>query len=126
MSKNQFGEEDVVELEETASRYGLNGYFDMDTWQPFYNLQRAVPIATYNENLYLKQNRTIVITDEQHQTYLIRILDYRVTDDISPLEMQKDNIRALILNRRKYELLARLQTDLLEEAEKSNNVKRYL
>lgn len=126
VTKARFGDEEVVELEELASRHGLAGYFDMDTWLPFYNLQRAVPIATYNENLFLKQNRSIVITDDQHQTFFVRILDYKVSDDISPLEMQRDNIRALILNHRKVEILARLQNDLLAEAEQSNNVKRYI
>ena len=92
---------------------------------PFYTLQGAVPITTYNENLYLKQNRTIVLNDD-NTTYLVRILDYKVGDEISPLELQAENIRSILLNHRKLDILNRLQSDLLAEAEKSDNVKRYL
>ena len=90
---------------------------------PFYNLQTVVPITTYNEDLFLKQNRSIVIGDDS-LTYYVRILDYKVSDDFSPLELQHDNIQAIILNHRKIEILSKLQSDLLAEAEKSGQVKR--
>ena len=54
------------------------------------------------------------------------IVEYKVSDEPSPMEMQVENIRAIILNHRKLDILARLQSDLLEEAEKSDNVKRYI
>jgi hypothetical protein len=124
VSQYNFDEENVVELEELASRYGLSGYYDADTWIPFYQLQAVTPIAAYNETLYLKQNRTIVLSDDS-LTYLVRIIDYKVTDDVSPLELQKDNIRAIILNHRKLEILNKMQADLLKEAEDGGYVKRY-
>lgn len=123
MAKRMFADEDVVELEETASRYGLQGYYDGNVWMPFYSLQAVVPVTTYNENLFLKQNRSIVLSDDS-LTYYVRILDYKVSDEVSPLELEQDNIRAMIINRRKLEILGKLQSDLLAEAEKSGNVKR--
>ena len=125
ISSRSFGDHEVVDLEETASRYGINGYFDADTWIPFYTLQSAIPITTYNENLYLKQNRTIVLSDN-NLTYMARILDYKVGDETSPLELQTENIRSILLNLRKIDILNHLQSDLLEEAEKGNHVKRYI
>ena len=125
ISQSNFDESDIVELEETATRNGMTGHYDADSWMPFYTLQGAVPITTYNENLYLKQNRTIVLNDD-NTTYLVRILDYKVGDEISPLELQAENIRSILLNHRKLDILNRLQSDLLAEAEKSDNVKRYL
>ena len=125
ISQHNFDESDIVELEETATRNGMTGHYDADSWMPFYTLQGAVPITTYNENLYLKQNRTIVLNDD-NTTYLVRIMDYKVGDEISPLELQAENIRSILLNHRKLDILNRLQSDLLAEAEKSDNVKRYL
>lgn len=120
-----FGDRELIELENTASRHNLSGYYDIDTWIPFYTLQGMVPITTYNEKLYLKQNHSIVLTDDG-TTYLVRIVDYKVSEENSPLELQKDNIHSIILNHRKIEILNRLQSDLLEEAEKGDNVKRYI
>lgn len=125
ISRRDFDEQDVVELEETAQRYNLTGYYDINTWMPFITLQRSVPISTVNENIYLRQNRTIELTDGE-VTYLVRILDYKVSDEISPLEMQTETIRSIILNHRKLAILSRLQNDLLSEAEKDDNIKRYI
>ena len=123
VAHNPFVEKDIIELEETASRNGLTGYYDYETWIPFYTLQSAVPVTTYNESLFLKQHRTITLSDDS-LFYAARILDYKVTDDISPLDLQRDNIRAIILNHRKVEALEKLRTDLLDEAERGGHVKR--
>ena len=125
IGERNFDEGNVVDLEELASHYGLTGYYDINTWMPFYTLQGAVPIVTYNENLYLKQNHTIVLNDDS-VTYLARIIDYKMSDETPPLELQAENIRSILLNHRKLEILTRLQADLLEQAEQSDNVKRYI
>lgn len=125
VSSRDFDDHEIMEMESVASRNDLSGYFDVDTWIPFYTLQGVVPIITYNENLYLKQNHSIVLNDGEN-THLVRIVDYKVSDETSPLELQRDNIRSIILNHRKIEILNRLQSDLLEEAEKGENVKRYI
>lgn len=124
IGKRDFNESDIVELESIARRNGFNGHYDADTWMSFYSLQSAVPITTYNESLYLRQNRIIQLSDDT-TAYFVRIFDYKITDDSAPLETQTDNIRSIILNRRKLDILDRLQNDLLTEAEKSGNVKRY-
>ena len=125
IERRGFDEHDVVELEETATRHNLSGYYDADSWMPFYTLQSSIPITTYNENLYLKQNHTITLTDNDN-TYMVRILDYKMSDETSPMELARDNIRSILLNNRKLDILNRLQSDLLNEAEKSDNVKRYI
>lgn len=121
--RSSFGESDILDLEEIASRNGFAGYYDAETWIPFYTLQASVPVTAYNEQLFLKNNRSITLSDDS-LFYAARILNYRVTDDVSPLEVQRDNIRALILNHRKTEALNKLRSDLLKEAEESGNVKR--
>lgn len=121
--KHQFRDEEVVEMQQLAKRIGATGSYDANTWMPFYTLLSVVPITTYNESLYLKQNRSIVLVDDSLCWY-VRILDYKISDDVSPLELQKDNIRAIILNHRKLDILNRLQTDLLKEAEEGGHIKR--
>ena len=57
-------------------------------------------------------------------TYYVRILDYKVSDEASPEELEHDNIRAIILNRRKLDILNKMQADLMSEAESGGHVKR--
>ena len=120
--KHNFRDEDIVEMQSIATRVGGTGSYDGDTWVPFYSLQTVVPVTTYNEGLFLKQNRAIVLADDSLCWY-VRILDYKISDDIAPLELQMDNIRAIILNHRKLEIINRLQADLLKEAEEGGHIK---
>ena len=121
VSSSRFGDAEVVEMEQVASRHGLQGYYDIDTWMPFYSFQAAVPVITYNENLFLRQNRSIVFSDDS-TSYFARIVDYKVTDEVAPLEMQQSAIRAIILNHRKVDILSKMQADLMAEAEKGGHI----
>lgn len=121
VNKRVFSDAEVVDMEQLATRHHLKGYYDADTWMPFYSLQAAVPITTYNENLFLKQNHSIVLSDDS-LTYFVRIINYRVADDISPLDMEKQSIRSIIINHRKVELLAKMQADLMAEAERAGEI----
>lgn len=121
VNKHVFSDAEIVDMEQLATRHGMQGYYDADTWIPFYTLQSAVPITTYNENLFLRQNHSIVLSDDS-LTYFVRIIAYRVADDISPLDVQRQAIKSIIINRRKVDLLAKMQNDLMEEAEKGGHV----
>lgn len=123
VARGSFTEKDIIDLEEVASQNGFSGYYDAETWMPFYSFQSVVPVTTYNESLFLKQHRTITLTDDS-LFYAARILDYKVSDDISPLDLQRENIRALLLNHRKVEIIENLHADLLAEAERGGHVKR--
>ncbi|MBR1549822.1 MAG: hypothetical protein IJ634_04215 [Bacteroidales bacterium] len=123
--RGTFGDGDVLELEETASRNGFSGYYDASAWMPFVSLQTVIPVTAYNEQLFLRQHRTITLSDDS-LFYAARILDYKVTDETSPIEIQRDNIRAIIVNHRKIDILNKLRSDLLAEAEKGGYVKRKL
>ena len=46
-----------------------------------------------------------------------------ISDETAPLELQRDNIRAIIVNHRKTALLGKLQADLLAEAAEGGHIK---
>lgn len=123
VARGSFAEKDIIDLEEIASHNGFVGYYDAETWMPFYNFQTVVPVIAYNESIFLKQHRSITLTDDS-LFYAARILDYKVSDDISPLDLQRENIRAILLNHRKVEILEHLRADLLQEAERGGHIKR--
>lgn len=125
VGRDDFSESDVMELEKLASVNGFSGYYDASSWIPFVTLQTAIPFTAYNEQRFLSQHRSIAFSDDS-LFYAARILDYRVTDELSPLEVQRDNIRVIILNLRKIDILNKLQADLLKEAEDDGAVKRTL
>lgn len=123
VTASRFGETEVAEIGQIASRHGLQGYYDADSWIPFYTLQAAVPVTVYNENHFLRQNRSVVFSDDS-LSYFARIIDYKVTDEVAPLETQQQAIRAIILNHRKVDILSTMQADLMAEAERGGHIEK--
>lgn len=112
---------DRVELEEYCHKYASNFYLDDNTWLLFDDLLKEIPIKTYNEELFLKNNRYLEVEDSLN-LYLLNIKGFRIKNTASPLTFEKKNIRNIILNKRKLDLLARMKKDIYTDAVNSNEV----
>ena len=53
---------------------------------------------------------------------MVRIVDYKLKDGISPLSLEKPNIRRIILNNRKIEFLENLKLDIYKKAKKNKEI----
>ncbi len=124
MSKKKLDDNDMQDLQHIAASHGVDYYFEEDTWMPFQKLQTMVPVETYNEVAFLKNNSKITISDSLWM-YVVHILDYKVVDETSPLEYEYDHIRTVILNSRKIDIIENMQRDLLEKAELNDDIERY-
>lgn len=118
-------EKDLRQLEEYCRKYALNFFIDADVWLFFDDLLKEIPIQTINKEDFLKNNKFSEIEDKS-QLYLLNILDYRLKDDISPLSLEKNNIRNTIINKRKLKLVSDLKRDLHQEALDKGNIELYL
>jgi hypothetical protein len=58
--------------------------------------------------------------DEQYQ-YFLAIKDFRVKESVSPLNLERENIKKIIINKRKIQFIDDLQVNLLKDAFKSND-----
>ncbi len=114
----------LVNIQKLASIHANEYFFDTQVWVPFSDFQRIVPIETYNEEMYIKQNRNIFITGDT-TSYMARILDFKIVDDISPLSFEYSNIKNIILNKRKIAIIDKMQQDLLRAAELENDIERF-
>lgn len=115
LNRAPLSDKNLMEVQQLASTYAEDYHFDRDEWIPFHSFRTAVPVEAYNESSFLHNNRYIEISDKQY-TYIAQILDYKTVDDVSPLEYEHDNIRTIILNQRKIEIIKNMQRDLLKEA----------
>ncbi len=63
--------------------------------------------------------------DENDGYYIVKTLEYQLKDDISPLEFEVKNIRNIILNKRKMQLIEQLEKDVMKEGAIKNNFEIY-
>lgn len=116
--------QDREELEKYCRQYATNYYLDDNSWLLFDDLLKEVPIETYNRELFLQNNRFVEVADSTH-IYFLNIKGFMTRNSQSPLSFEKENIRSIILNKRKLELVDKMHDDLYNEAVENNSIKIY-
>lgn len=107
--------EDLVKLEQFCIDYGAAYYVDVETWMYLEDLLVQMPLDVYNIESFLRTKpSTDFITNGKH--YFVNILDYKQKDGVSPLTLVEDQIRNLILNKRKKALLTEMREALYKNA----------
>lgn len=93
-------------------------------WMSFNRLTNKIPIRTLDQGNYLRNHRYIEIKEEPF-TFLARITAYLLQDEVAPIAYEKENIRRIILNKRKTQLIKDLENQLFNEALNHNNIEVY-
>ena len=115
-------DEDMLQLAKWCRQAADNYYLEEDQWLYFNDLLREVPIQTYNQEDFLKNNRNIEISAGD-AVYYVRIVDFKVRDMVSPLNFETERIRQILLNHRRQVFLQTMQQDLMREAEENHWIK---
>ena len=112
---------DQKKLMELSAKYAVNSYLDDENWLVFNDILKEIPIKTYNQEEYLSNNDFIEIEDSLF-TYLMDIKGFMIKESVSPLSFELDNIRAIIINKRKLKLIADMEKSIYTDAIKSGGV----
>jgi hypothetical protein len=115
--------EDLVAVEQFCVDYGASYYLNIDNWMFFEELVSKVPLETYNIESFLRKNPKAEF-EKGDKLYFVQVLDYKFKDSVSPLDLVQNQIRSLILNRRKKELLAKMREDLYKSALSSKEIEK--
>ena len=115
---------DRLKLEEYCYQFASDFHLDDDTWLLFDDLLKKVPIKTYDKEAFLRNNRFIEIEDST-DLYLVNIRDMKIRESLSPLSFVKDDIRVLIINRRKLSLIKEMEKAAYDEALQKNEFEIY-
>lgn len=100
--------------------YNLND----SIWVKREALQMALPIVQNIEEAKLKNSNFIRLQDSLG-VYLLKIEDRLNPNDIAPLLYVKPTIKQIILNKRKLDLIKKLEKDITTDAIKNNNFEIY-
>ena len=108
-----------ADREELASYcYQFASFYSLEdtVWLNFDDIIKNTPLSSIpNQEQYLKYNK-YVETSDQNSKYFLYINEYKITDQISPLEFVRDNIEEIIVNRRKIALANELESDIYTQA----------
>lgn len=114
----------MSELDELVDKYAISSFLDVDEWVRLDDLLSKVPLEIFNAESFLRKNRFISF-EKDNLVYLVRFEDYLMEKSVSPLEIEGDNIKSVILLKRKKELLQQMNADLYERAKKEKVFEIY-
>lgn len=115
----------LQKLDALATSSAMASYLNVDQWIRLDELTKTVPIEIYNVESFLKKNR-FVSFDNDGLLYMARFEDYLLEESNSPIEMERDNIKALILMRRKKDLIDSMNASLYENAKREHAFEVYV
>jgi hypothetical protein len=116
--------EDRVNLASDCEKYSSNYFLDDQTWLLFNDILKEIPIKTYNQEDFLKNHRNVELQDSSF-VYMVRFKDFKIKEGISPLSFEKEQIKNIILNKRKIDLINKMHEDTYEQALKHNEFEVY-
>ncbi len=112
---------DLETVETYAKIYATNFYYDIESWIYFDDLLKEIPLTDINKDRFILNLSKIRFEDNGFY-YFVNILDYKLKNSISPLDFERENIKARILNLRIKETRDQLKKELIDAAYDKNEV----
>jgi hypothetical protein len=115
---------DRAELETYCMQFSPD-YNLVDTaWLYLDELNKIIPLDKFSESSILQKNNYINFSDQEF-VYLVKVKDYMYKEELSPLEFEVENIRNIIINKRKVELINKMENDVYQKARNENDIELY-
>lgn len=112
--------DDRNKLADLCEQQSFAYYADDQKWIFLSDLINDVPLRPTDQEDFLKKNRQVEVSDETF-SYLVSFRDYRLKNSNSPLELEKQKIHDILLNKRKMELLGKMHEYIYQNAQKKND-----
>jgi hypothetical protein len=117
-------EEDLDQLEKYCISYAEKYNDFNDTWVDFSSIREQLPRRISDPVRYLNSYRNIEHSDSLFR-YLVHISDHLTEGEEAPVELVKDNITNIILNKRKIQFIEDLEHRVYSEGVSRNQFEIY-
>lgn len=121
-SNLQSDSDETEKLKSYSYGFAASYFLQDDKWLPISELIANTP---FDRNLLLQKNKFVENQDTEYY-YFLKINDFKIQDQISPLEYVKSQIVSVILNKRKVELQKELETKVMERAKENKDYKIFI
>jgi hypothetical protein len=119
----RFNNNDKQELAELSIQFKAK-YFNDSIWVEKDALFKVLPALQTNASQVLKKSNYTQLEDSLG-VYLVKIEDALDLKDIAPLSYIRPSLEQIILNKRKLELIKKLEKDITKDAIKNNDFEIY-
>ncbi|AFM03167.1 hypothetical protein Fleli_0706 [Bernardetia litoralis DSM 6794] len=114
--------DETEKLKSYSYGFAASYFLQDDKWLPISELVANTP---FDRNLLLQKNKFVESEDKEY-FYFLKINEFKIQDQISPLDYVKNKIISVILNKRKVELQKELETKVMERAKENKDYKIFV
>ena len=115
---------DRNELETYCMQFSSNYSLTDTSWLYLDELSAIIPLDRFSESSILQKNNYINFSDKDF-VYLVKVKDFMYKEDLSPLEFEIDNIKNIIINKRKIELISKMENQVYQDARDGEDIEWY-
>ncbi len=120
--KNNSTESEMY-VTEFCEQYAVNYFVTSKNWLYFDEIRKEIPLdPSYDQSAFIRNNKFRQFEDQEY-VYLLKIIDYKVKQSLSPFELVKNEIKQMILNKRRVDLLNMNQRKLVKKALEKGDAK---
>jgi len=116
----QFPNSDLEEIKSYCFRYAIQSSLEHNQWLNFDDVIKNTPLAPISDKAEFLKENSFVETSDDESAYFIKLIEYKISDQVPPLEFIREDIANIILNKRKIELTKRLEEEIVNEAKRDN------
>ncbi len=117
--------EKQVVLKTYCLQFAKNYALDETVWLPWGELMQGTPFHHVRDKAKLLSRGRVLQTSDNKYFYYFKIDDYRLVNDVSPLEFVNDQIADIILYKRKMDFVRKIKKDILQQAQNNNHCVVY-
>lgn len=115
---------DVKKLKELAHQYAEQFHFNDDEWVLLNEIKKQVPNSENLTSDFLRNNKS-TIEEDSLSIHFLYFIDYKLEQEVSPLSFEMENIKNMIINKRRLTLLHQVKNDLYEQALNNKDFEIY-
>lgn len=113
--------QDLEELKSYSFQFASNYSLEDSTWINFDEVIKNSPFSTISNKIQFLSRNSYVEESDSSYLYLFKIDKYKISDEISPLEFVRDDIKNIILNKRRVDLAKNLENGIYERAKENED-----
>ena len=117
--------EQIDELNSYALSFAAAYQLNDSVWMVFDEVIKNSPLAEIPNKVQFLKNTGYTETSDDEFRHFLKIDEYKISDNTSPLEFVREDIKNIIINKRKVQLAQKLEEDLYEDALQNNGFEIY-
>lgn len=118
-------EKDITELRSFCLSFSTAYHIADSSWMEFDKLVVGSPLSEIPNKVQFLKSNPYYETSDTESLYYLKVDEYKISDNVSPLEFVREEIKNIILNKRKVELAKKLEDDVYENAAKRKDFEVY-